>query len=188
MSMKKSVELRRFVVFDLETTGLDPGRHEIIEIGAIRVSQNGSLQERFQTLVKPRNGIPKEITELTGISRTMVERKGQPLGDALRAFAAFIKRTPLISFNADFDMAFLLKAANRHRVVITNRSSCALRMARRAWPGRASYQLCDLAKHRHLSDEGTHRALGDCHRTVLIYIAAASKLRRMAGRRMEGRG
>jgi len=58
----------RFVVFDLETTGLDPSKHEIIEIGAIRVNRDSDQHESFQALVKPAGKVPKRITELTGIS------------------------------------------------------------------------------------------------------------------------
>ena len=180
--MRRAVGLRSFVVVDLETTGLDPTRDEIIEIGAIRIRGCSELVETFQTLVKPRRRIPKEITELTGISSQIVKGKGQSLEKALEGFVAFAKRSPLVCFNAAFDMAFLREAAKRHNMVIRSRASCALKMARRAWPGRTSYQLCDLAKDRKLSDEGTHRALGDCKRTVLIYTAAASKLRRKRGK------
>lgn len=166
----------RFVVFDLETTGLDPIRHEIIEISAIRVNRDSDLHDTFQSLVKPQRRISKRITQINGISQAMVEREGKPLEDVLRDFAEFIGDLPLISFNADFDMAFLLRSAKRHEIVIRNRPSCALKLARRAWPGRETYRLCDLAKDGNLSGEGAHRALEDCKRTVIVYTAAMSKL------------
>ena len=174
--MKESLRSRRFVVFDLETTGLDPARHEIIEIGAVRVNQDADVDDTFQALVKPRKRIPKANTEMTGISQRMVNQEGRSLRSAMEELCAFIEDLPLVSFNAEFDMAFLRNAAKGQNMVIRNPASCALKMARRAWPGRTSYQLGDLAKDRKLSDEGTHRALGDCKRTVLIYAAALSRV------------
>lgn len=49
-------------------------------------------------------------------------------------------------------------------------------MARLAWPGRRSYRLCDLATDGGLSDEGTHHALDDCRRTLIVYVSAVSVL------------
>jgi DNA polymerase III subunit epsilon len=167
---------QRFVVFDLETTGLNPIRHEIIEVGAIRVNRDSDVHDTFQVLVKPMKRIRKGITRINGISQDMVDHEGEPLETVLRDFAAFIGDLPLVSFNAEFDMAFLRNSAKQHHMVIRNRASCALQMARRAWPGRQSYRLCDIAKDGNLSDEGTHRALGDCKRTLIIYTAAASRL------------
>jgi DNA polymerase III epsilon subunit family exonuclease len=166
----------RFIVFDLETTGLDPTRHEIIEIGAIRVQVNSEVHDSFQTLVKPLKRIPKAITRINGISQEMVDQEGEPLEIALTEFVEFIGDLPLVSYNAEFDMGFLLNATDRHNIAIKNEVSCALKMARRAWPGLKSYRLCDIAKMGNLSDEDTHRALGDCKRTILIYTAAASIL------------
>jgi DNA polymerase III epsilon subunit family exonuclease len=167
---------QRFIVFDLETTGLDPTRHEIIEIGAIRVNRDSNAHDTFQALVKPMKRIPKKITQINGISQDMVDREGEPLETVLRDFVEFIEDLPLVSFNADFDMGFLRNAAKQHNLVIRNRVSCALKMARRAWPGRQSYRLCDLAKDGHLSDEDTHRALGDCKRAAFVYTGAATTL------------
>ena len=60
-----------YVVFDLETTGLDSNYDEIIEIGALRV-RNNKIVEQFTTLIKPEYPIDEFITELTGITNEMV--------------------------------------------------------------------------------------------------------------------
>lgn len=166
-----------FVVLDLETTGLDPDKHEIIEVGAIRVERDSENHATFEALVRPRTKITKRIAEITGITQVMVDEDGNELGETLREFKKFIGDHPLVSFNAKFDMAFLHNAAKTHNLEINNRTSCALEMARRAWPGRESYKQADLAKVGNLSSEGTHRALGDCRRTVIIYSAAAEILK-----------
>lgn len=175
-----SVLPERFVVFDLETTGLKPELHEIIEIGAIRVNRDSEQHDTFQALVRPSKKVPKKITEITGITQDMIEKEGEPLASALPQFIEFIGQLPLVAFNSDFDMAFLSSAITKvlPDAKIDNPVSCALKMARRAWPGRKSYGLADLAKDGELSADGTHRALGDCKRALIVYTAAASKLRR----------
>lgn len=163
-----------FVVFDLETTGLKSETHEIIEIGAVRVNRDRSEHDTYQSLVKPRRKIPKKITEITGITQGMVDLEGRPLAEVLTEFLEFIGNERLVAFNADFDMAFLRAAIDTHLpgTRISNPVSCALRMARRAWPGLNSYRLSELAKVGGLSPRGTHRALGDCERTMIVYGAA----------------
>lgn len=166
----------RFIVFDLETTGLDPGKHEIIEFGAIRINRDSVHHDTFHTLVRPRRRVPKRITELTGISQAMLDVEGEPIEVALRDFLDFAGNLHLVSFNADFDMAFLRNAAAKQSVAIHNPVSCALRMSRRAWPGRKSYRLVDLARDGNLDCNSSHRALADCQRALIVYTAAASKL------------
>lgn len=166
------------MVFDLETTGLQPESDEIIEIGAIRVNRGSDEHTSFQALVQPRKKIPKKITGITGITQEMVDDDGEPLEEALPQFLDFIGDLRLVSFNAEFDMAFLKNAVSQIEPErsIANPVSCALKMARRAWPGRKSYRLSDLAEDGGLSSEGTHRALGDCKRALIVYTAAASQL------------
>ncbi len=166
----------RFIVLDLETTGLDPARNEIIEIGAVRVNRDSDIHDTFRALVRPVRHIPKRITEINGILQEMVDSDGMSLEQAIREFVTFIGDLPLVTFNAEFGMAFLQNAARRHNVVINNPATCALKMARLAWPGRESYKLSDLSKDGGLSDEGTHHALDDCRRTLIVYVAAVSAL------------
>lgn len=165
---------REFIVLDLETTGLSPERDEIIEFGAIRVTLDSQTLPMFQSLVKPERRIPKHITEINGISQEMVDNDGRPLREVLTEFLEFIEDLPLVTFNAEFDMGFLQSAANKHGLAINNRYTCALKLARRAWPGLPSYRLTDLAKMGNLDDDDTHRALGDCKRTVIVFTSSAS--------------
>jgi len=167
---------QHFIVFDLETTGLSSQQHEIIEFGAIRIDLSVNDHTTFRTLVRPAKKVPRKITEITGITQAMVEKDGLPLEDALLQFIEFIGDLPLVAFNAEFDMGFLSRAARKHGIVMNNRYTCALKRARRAWPGLSSYRLADLARLGKLSDRDTHRALGDCVRTMHIFVAATSQL------------
>lgn len=168
---------QQFIVLDLETTGLRSATHEIIEIGAIRVNRDGNEHDTFQTLVRPIKQIPKKITELTGITQAMVNADGQEIGTALQALKEFVGDLRIVTFNAAFDMGFIHAASQSQGITFQNPVSCALKMARRAWPERSSYRLVDLAKDGGLSLADTHRALGDCQRAMAVYAAAASKLR-----------
>jgi DNA polymerase III epsilon subunit family exonuclease len=174
-----SILPEQFVVVELETTGLDPRRHSIIEIGAVRVNRDSNVHDTFQALVKCDKRVPKIITEMTGITEEMIEKDGVPLEEALGEFIAFAGDRRLVFFNAEFDFAFLSRAANHVGARIGNPVSCALEMSRRAWPGLRSYRLTDLAKLGGLSTRGAHRALDDCVMTVTVYGAAARKLRRL---------
>ena len=168
----------QFVVFDLETTGLDAAKHEIIEIAAIRVNRDSTHHDTIQALVKPTKKVPKKIVELTGITQEMLDRDGKAIEESLRDFAVFVGDHRLVSFNAEFDMAFLNAATARCGMMpFKNPVSCALKMARRAWPGRKSYRLADIAKDGNLDSKDTHRALADCQRALTVYGATASSLR-----------
>lgn len=165
----------QFIVFDLETTGLDPDKHRIIEMAAIRVNTHGDNHDTWRTFVKIPGKVPPRITALTGITTDML-RTGTELHQAVREFLAFAGTNRLVSFNIDFDMGFLQAAARNAGLHVTNPTSCALKMARRAWPGRSSYKLAALARDGGLAAQD-HRALSDCQLALAVYTAAAVRLR-----------
>lgn len=166
----------RFIVVDLETTGLNPDRHKIIEIAAIRVNRDSTRHDSFQSLIKITGKVPAKITEITGITNAMLDADGKPIETVLPQLLAFIGDLRIVTFNVEFDMAFLNAACARQKLAITNKVSCALQMARRAWPGRKSYKLSALAASGGMPTQ-THRALADCELALLVYGAAAAKLR-----------
>lgn len=169
----------RFVVFDLETTGLSSDRHEIIEIGAIRVRRESEIHDTFQTLVIPKGRISAKITELTGLTRKKLLADGMAAQDAIEQFREFVGDLPMIAYNSEFDAAFVQAAATRAGLPpFGNEMICALKMARRAWPRRDTYRLSSLAFDAGLPVSNLHRALDDAHRALLVYAAAARKLGR----------
>lgn len=104
----------RFVVFDLETTGLDPLKHEIIEIGAIKVDRNSTRHETFQYLITPSKKVPNRITAITGITQEMIDKEGRDPNEVLGEFITFIGDHRLVAFNANFDMSFIKAATANH--------------------------------------------------------------------------
>lgn len=170
-----------FIVLDLETTGLKSGIHEIIEIAAIRFKKGTNTHDTFQSLVKPKKAVPNKIIEITGITQVMVESEGRPIGEVLEEFRNFVGELRLVTFNAEFDMAFLQAAATRSgKPAFANPVSCALKMARRAWPQRKSFRLDDLAKDGQIIEGKAHRALEDARRALIVYAAAAAQLKSIA--------
>jgi DNA polymerase III epsilon subunit family exonuclease len=172
----------RFIVFDFETTGLDPNKHEIIEIGAIRVNRDSDLHDTFSTLVIPNGRITAKITEITGIDRAMIKADGLPLAEAIDRFREFVGPVPMVAFNAKFDRAFLSAACQRVAVdQFDNRFHCALELSRKAWPGRKSYKLQAICADAGIRPQNgaAHRALPDCELAMRTFIAAAQTVGRI---------
>ncbi len=168
-----------FVVFDLETTGLDSSKHAIIEVGAIRFQKGREQQDSFSALVKTKKRLSAKITEITGIDKALLDSEGIDPSIVFPEFVEFIADNPIISYNYDFDGPFLVSALNEFAGIqnLKNPSACALKMARRAWPGLKSYRLGDLSRMGKLDVTEEHRALGDTKRALAIYTHASDKLR-----------
>lgn len=62
--------IRDYIAVDVETTGLNPARDRLLEIGAARIL-NGKVEETYQTFIDAGVEVPERITELTGITDEM---------------------------------------------------------------------------------------------------------------------
>ncbi len=95
------------VVFDTETTGLDPKRDEILSIGAVRVKGNRILtSETFEVFLQPSRAISKKSIEIHGIRPCDLEHAIEPL-EAIRHFLGFVGNRPLVGYYLEFDVAMI---------------------------------------------------------------------------------
>lgn len=166
-----------YVAFDVETTGLAPSWCEVIEIGAVRVT-DGDLGEEFHTFVRPTEPIPQFITELTGITDGMVSEAPSE-SDAVRAFLDFIGDSVLVAHNATFDERFMSSAMERSGLgTLGNDIVDTLRIARVTLPDAPSRSLSPLFELLHGTPlEGGHRAGADATAAAMVYEALKPKLR-----------
>lgn len=178
-----------FVAFDLETTGLNQNKDEIIEIGAVKFTvydDNGVIRpkkiaEDFQTFVKPPMMIPAEATRINNITNQMVEN-APAINEVLRKFTVFCGQSAiLVAHNADFDSGFLHVAYTKHPQLIPgNPIVDSLRVARSILPELKSHKLGDLAHmfqrirgqiNLNISNEKMHRAVYDCEMLMEVFVA-----------------
>lgn len=161
------------VVFDVETTGLNPTRDEIIEIGAVKV-KNGVTIGQYQTLIKASVPVSAEITRITNITNEMLDKDGIAIADALRAFLDFAGNLKLVGHNSiEFDMKFIQQAAKKHLGIATlsNPVEDTLKMSHVMLKKLNSYGLNSVAQTLgvFVDTKILHRALADSTVCAEIY-------------------
>jgi len=134
-----------FVVFDAETTGLDPLKDHIIELAAVRI-QGGQIQESQSWLINPGIPIPPSTQRIHGISTAMVSN-APAFPYSYSQFITFVSDGILLSHNARFDRRFLMAEISRHNLSAPdNTLHDTLRLFKRCFPKRRSYSLENLTR------------------------------------------
>lgn len=179
--------LRSCVVLDLETTGLDPERERIIEVGALRI-EDGTVADSFHALVNPQQSLPSFVVDLTGLDDSQVARAEtmDTVLPALERFITAVDQQPiLVGHNVNFDISFL--AAEAHRAqpaqwgfLTRTPSVCTAESSRqlisRERVGR--YKLDNVAAHLNTAHGPSHRALDDAQTTFEVLVGLADLSRR----------
>lgn len=156
-----------FVVFDVETTGLDADTCEITEIGAAKV-QNGVITQTFQTLVKPKGTISYEITQITGITNAMVQ-DAPSIDHAIKDFALFASGGILVAHNLSFDIRFIQSAGRKHGILFDNEKLDTLSFVKSKMY-LTNYKLGTIVKELKIDLTNAHRALFDAVATAEVLI------------------
>lgn len=164
----KKISETEFVVFDLETTGLEPAMHEIIEIGAVKI-KNLKIVSKFHRLIKPRKPVSNFTSNFTGITNQMLEVE-KPIEEVLPQFLSFIEGTVLVAHNADFDYRFIRewvrKVYNEH-FEQTYIDTLALSKSLLTLKG---YGLDKVVEELKLGNFEHHRAHEDANITALVFL------------------
>ena len=155
-----------YVSIDLETTGLNPKRDRIIEIGAIRVEQ-GEITEEFSTFVNPGRKLEERITELTGI-RDEDLTEAPELDEVFPKLLEFMGDLPLLGHSILFDYSFLKKAAVDRKLTFERSAVDTLQIARKYLPDLPHRNLEYLCRYYEIPHHA-HRALEDAKATDRLF-------------------
>lgn len=149
-----------FTAIDVETTGLDKFSNKIIELACVKYCDSKEIGV-FSTLIDPNQEISPDASKVNGITNDMVS--GKPSFESIsKDFISFIADTILVAHNIQFDLGFINSALiNCGLTVIGNKYIDTLDMSRRAFPGRQSHALQNLAAELEINVTAAHRAEDD---------------------------
>lgn len=158
-----------FVVFDLETTGINPKRSDrIVEIGVVHVSREGEVTEQWQSLLNPERDLGP--TRIHGIRGADVHDAPRFSGIADHLRELLDNRT-IVAHNASFDTRFLLAEWERAGLVDDSNLSlsalCTMQLASKLIPG-AGRSLADCCAAFDIPNDNAHSALSDARATASL--------------------
>ena len=182
----QDINLDDFIVLDLETTGLDPAKDKIIEIGAIRFV-DGKEEESFEEMINPQIPIPDFITKLTGISDKDV-KSAPTIDKKLGELIDFLDDSIILGHQVNFDAAFieyLLRVeeedfrnwendSTRFKY-FKNKRLDTLFFSRIFLPFLPRMNLGTVAAHYKIDLENAHRATDDARATGFIFLHLIEK-------------
>lgn len=175
----EELHLSRFVAVDIETTGLDYRKEDIIEFAAVRYV-NGQPEDTFSILIKPSKPVPPYISKITGITDADVA-KAPEFASASESILEFIGEDPLVAHNISFDLSFLEYHLRKlrgmgdgerinHYLLLTNDQHDTLLLAKIYLPFLSGFSLAKLAQYFEVQPESYHRALPDARAAGDVFL------------------
>jgi DNA polymerase-3 subunit epsilon/ATP-dependent DNA helicase DinG len=150
---------------DVESTGFDPERSEIIEV-AIAVFNRTGILDTFHSLVRPKKSVPLEIQQLTGLGDEHL-RDSPRIGELIPQIREIIGSRPVVGHWVRFDVSMLQNAG----VSLPNRQIDTFQLATALLPDLPNYSLGTVAEALgvQFSEEAHHRATADLHTAIGIF-------------------
>ena len=165
--------MKRAVLFDTETTGLDPLTGDrVLEIAALELVGDLPTGRHYHTLIDPERDVPEEAARVHGYTRAHLAGQ-RKFHEIAHEFLAFVGDDMLIAHNAPFDFGFV--NAEFARIGLPSlpltRMVDTLDMARTRFPGLPN-SLDALCRRFEidLSARTTHNALLDCRLLAEVYV------------------
>lgn len=176
-----------WVSVDCETTGLNPGRDEIIAIGAVRIVGNRVMtSDRLELLVRPSMTISAEAAKVHGLRQRDVQDGLEP-DEAMRQLLAFIGSRPLVGYYLEFDVALINRAIFPMLGVRLPQPKVEISALYYDWKQRQlplwqhgasiDLRLATLMQDLNLPTRRAHDALNDAIMAALAFVKLRSLLR-----------
>lgn len=168
----------RWVIWDTETTGTNPGRDRLVSIAAVAIQKNEIVPEdSFECMVR----IPYNSSAVVvhGITREETERQGIEEAEAVQTFSDYLGDAWLVGHHVAFDVIVLNHARLRHgHAILPNPAVDVMELVlkleeHQCIPPRQDphdYGLDALLEHFGMGKAGRHTAMGDSFLTAMIFL------------------
>ena len=161
--------MKKYVVLDIETTGTQPLKNDIIEIGAVYI-EDGQVVDTFNHLICPTEEISPYIIGITGIDNEMVKNE-KSIEEIMPDFIKFCRNVPLIGHNIEvFDFRMLKVKAERLGLKFNYEVVDTLIIARTMLSALPSRKLGDLCTYYNIELTNAHRAYQDAYATYQLFL------------------
>lgn len=150
---------RNLTFVDLETTGGSVTFDRVIEIGILQV-RNNKLERTFETFLNPDRPLPPEITTLTGIQTSDLER-APSFFDIKDELMEYFDDTVFVAHNARFDYGFLKQEFLRYGDKFTQKQLCTVKLSRLLYPEHRHHNLDSIIERFQFEIKNRHRAFSD---------------------------
>ena len=157
------------VVFDVESTGVDTVRDEIIQIAGLRLDAQGREAARFYRNLKPGKAVGQSVN-VHGLTDAWLAEHGENSEQVLKEFAEFAKGAVLVGHNVTYDLSILGSELSRLGLPQLDYDCYydTLEIFRRFYPNLPNHKLEFLSKHFQAEHASSHDAMADILATADI--------------------
>ena len=174
----KTIATTRFVVFDTETTGLNPSRDRILSIGCIAITKEKiTVYDQLEIYISQEHFNPETVKIHGLLKEGTIEKLNEK--EAIIQFLDYVKNAVLIAHHAAFDIAMINAVLKRmklpklkNKVIDTGH----LFQKTRLNLDKTHFGLDELAKQFEIPLHDRHTASGDAYITALLFLKIISKL------------
>lgn len=170
---------KKYIVIDIETSGLDYKNHKIIEVAAVLTNTRGKIIDTYQSLIKQNIKLPKEISDLTGIMTEDIANAKEEK-DVLEEFIKFIGNYDVVGYNVNFDINFINYYLNKNVLKsIENKVYDLKDYVKREKLFMKNYRLQTALKEYAIEKTVKHRALEDAYVTTELSMKVNEFLKKI---------
>lgn len=181
VDLRAPLDETRFVVVDVETTGLNLARDHLIAIGAVGVNEGRiTLSDSFEVVIQQKTISDKDNILVHGIGGT-AQREGMPPAEALLQFLEYLGKSPLVAFHVTFDETMIRRALRAYLKLGFKHPWLDLAYLMPAlYPplARKYHALDDWMTHFRIPNYARHSALADALSTAQMFQRAVDRARR----------
>ena len=175
-ALLEALRAENVVVFDVEATGVDPTRDEIIQIAGIRLDAEGHVKKTFKRLLHPARPVGDSV-KVHKLTDEFLAEHGEPPETVLKDFCAFVRGSMVVGHNVTYDIGILQSQLARLGLPPADFLGFydTLDIFRRFYPNLPNHRLETIGAYCQVTHASSHDAMDDILATAEILLYAVKR-------------